>query len=135
MSETKLAMCFMIIGLVTNEVTGIFMELKHKLVIVYAFVGFLIAELIKPKGLNKALDEFKRKRTANPSIPVTEGERSEEYSSAELATQNDALAKKTAALSSRLARNQSILDEYEREQRCLVNVGTETAIAGDDQQP
>ena len=124
-SETTLAMCFMIIGLLTNEMTGIFIAIKDKLVIVYAFVGFFIAELIKPKAPIKALDEFKRKQPANPIKPATEGERSEEHSSAELITQNDELAKEIAALSSRLAESQRTLAEYEKEQRRLVRAQTE----------
>jgi len=124
-SETTLAMCFMIIGLLTNEMTGIFIAIKDKLVIVYAFVGFFIAELIKPKAPIKALDEFKRKQPANPTKPAAEGERSEEHSSAELITQNDELAKEIAALSSRLAESQRTLAEYEKEQRRLVRAQTE----------
>ena len=124
-SETTLAMCFMIIGLLTNEMTGIFIAIKDKLVIVYAFVGFFIAELIKPKAPIKALDEFKRKQPANPIKPAAEGGRSEEHSSAELITQNDELAKEIAALSSRLAESQRTLAEYEKEQRRLVRAQTE----------
>jgi hypothetical protein len=123
--ETSLALGFMIIGLLINEMTGIFIALKAYLVIVYAFVGFLIAELIKPKPHLKVLDEFKRKQTANPIKPAIEGERSEEYSSAELIRQNDQLAKEIAALSSRLEESQRTLAEYEREQRRLLRAQTE----------
>ena len=123
--ETMLAMCFMIIGLLINELTGIFIAFKDKLVIVYAFVGFLITELIKPNPHLKVLDEFKRKQTAHPIKPATEGERSEEYSSAELIRQNDQLAKEIAALSSRLEESQRTLAEYEREQRRLLRAQTE----------
>jgi hypothetical protein len=83
-SETTLALCFMIIGLLVNEITGIFIAVKHKLVIVYAFVGFLIAEVIKPKVLIKTLAGFTRGRTAAPLEPGNEVERSEKHSSAEL---------------------------------------------------
>jgi len=128
-SETTLAMCFMIIGLLTNEMTGIFIATKDKLVIVYALVGFLIAELIKPKASIRALDKFKRKQTADPikpaTKPATDSERSEEHSSAALITQNDELAKEMAVLSSRLAESQRTLAEYEKEQRRLVRAQTE----------
>ncbi len=124
-SDTMFAMGFIIIGLLINEITGIFIAIKHELVIVYAFVGFLIAELIKPKPHLKVLDEFKRKQTANPIKPATEGERSDEYSSAELIRQNDQLAKEIAALSSRLEESQRTLAEYEREQRRLLRAQTE----------
>ena len=124
-SDTMFAMGFMIIGLLINEITGIFIGIKHELVIVYAFVGFLITELIKPNPHLKVLDEFKRKQTAHPIKPATEGERSEEYSSAELIRQNDQLAKEIAALSSRLEESQRTLAEYEREQRRLLRAQTE----------
>jgi len=124
-SETTIAMCFIIIGLLTNEITGIFVAIKHKLVIVYAFVGFLIAELIKPKGHSNALVEFKRKQTADPIKPAAESERSEVHSSAELSNQNDELAKEIAVLSSRLTENQRTLAEYEKEQPRLVSAQAE----------
>ncbi len=122
--ETMLAMCFMIIGLLINELTGIFIAFKDKLVIVYAFVGFFMAELIKPKLSIKALDKFRRKQTAYPIRPATEGERSEEASSVGLTTQNE-LAKEVASLSSRLAESQRTLAEHEKEQRRLVNTQAE----------
>ncbi|TMA56731.1 MAG: hypothetical protein E6J73_20520 [Deltaproteobacteria bacterium] len=110
----------MIIGLLINELTGIFIAFKDKLVIVYAFVGFFMAELIKPKLSIKALDKFRRKQTAYPIRPATEGERSEEASSVGLTTQNE-LAKEVASLSSRLAESQRTLAEHEKEQRRLMN--------------
>lgn len=54
-SETTLAMCFMIVGLLIQELTGIFVAIKHDLAIVYVFIGFFIAELVKPKAPLKAL--------------------------------------------------------------------------------
>jgi chromosome segregation ATPase len=116
-SETALAMCFMIIGLLINEVTGIFIAIKHKLMIVYAFAGFFIAEFIRPKGLGDALGELKRKQTADPIQPATEGERSEERSSAGVITQKDEL------LSNRLTAR--TLAEYETEQPRLMSAQAE----------
>lgn len=54
-SETTLAMCFMIVGLLIQELTGIFVAIKHDLAIVYVFIGFFIAELMQPKAPLKAL--------------------------------------------------------------------------------
>ena len=54
-SETTLAMCFMICGLLIQELTGIFAALKHDLAIVYVLFGFFVAELVKPKAPMKAL--------------------------------------------------------------------------------
>jgi hypothetical protein len=54
-SETGLALCFIIIGLVIQEMTGTFLEIKDEIAIVYALIGFLIAELVTPNGPMKAL--------------------------------------------------------------------------------
>ncbi len=75
-SETTLAMCFMIVGLLTNEITGIFVAIKHKLVIVYAVVGFLTAELIKPTALGNWWGAFKRKQIGAPVAPASGNSRS-----------------------------------------------------------
>jgi len=48
-TETKWAMCFIIIGLVITEMTGVFTRMKLEMSIVYAFIGFLIAEFVKPR--------------------------------------------------------------------------------------
>jgi len=100
-SETALAMCFMIIGLLINEITGIFIAIKHKLMIVYAFAGFFIAELISPKGPSEALDELKCNQPADPIQPATEGERVEERWSAGVITQKDEFTHAVAVLSNR----------------------------------
>lgn len=114
-SETTFAMCFIIIGLLTNEITGVFIAIKHKLVIVYAFVGFFIAELIKTKGFSNTLVGSQRKQSS-------ENERSKEDSSRGLADQNDELVKEKAALTRRLAENQTTLAQYEKEQARWVSV-------------
>ena len=54
-SETTLAMCFMMVGLLIQELTGLFVAIKHDLAIVYVFIGFFIAEIGKPKAPLKAL--------------------------------------------------------------------------------
>jgi hypothetical protein len=93
-SETTLTMCFMIIGLLTNEITGFFIEIKHKLVVVYAFVGFLIAEFIKPIALGNWVGS-KRQQTGDPIAPATGGEPSARRSSSGSMAQND---KRTQAI-------------------------------------
>lgn len=47
-SETLYAMGFIIIGLTLQELTGMFLDLKHELAIGYLFIGFYIVELVKP---------------------------------------------------------------------------------------
>ena len=47
-------MCFMIVGLLIQELTVIFVAIKHDLAIVYVFIGFFIAELVKLKAPLKA---------------------------------------------------------------------------------
>ena len=41
--EARSAMCFMIIGLLLSEITGIFTGLKLELSALYAFIGFFLA--------------------------------------------------------------------------------------------
>jgi len=53
--ETTLALCFIIVGLLIQEITGIFLAIKDEIAIVYVFVGFFIAELVRPKAPMKAL--------------------------------------------------------------------------------
>ena len=48
-------MCFMIVGLLIQELTVIFVAIKHDLAIAYVLIGFFIAELVKPKAPLKAL--------------------------------------------------------------------------------
>jgi hypothetical protein len=57
-SETRLALCFIILGGLVSEMIGVFMTVKSELIPVYAFTGFFIAELIKPKDPIKALGEM-----------------------------------------------------------------------------
>ena len=57
-SETKVAFCFIIIGLLVNEMTGVFLSIKQEMTILYAFIGFFIAEFIKPKAPLKALRDL-----------------------------------------------------------------------------
>ena len=57
-SETGLALCFIILGQLMSEMTGVFRTIKSELTPVYAFTGFFIAELIKPKNPVKALGEM-----------------------------------------------------------------------------
>lgn len=67
-AETRLALCFMIAGLLLNEMTGFFMAIKHRLVLLYAFVGFLIAELVNRNGnsgMLKRSNPTQRDRQAN----------------------------------------------------------------------
>ena len=53
-SETSLAFCFMILGLLLQDMTGMLLSYKQSLAIAYAFLGFLIAELIKSNDPVKA---------------------------------------------------------------------------------
>ena len=57
-SETRLALCFIILGGLVSEMIGVFMTVKSEMIPVYAFTGFFIAELIKPKDPIKALDKM-----------------------------------------------------------------------------
>jgi hypothetical protein len=57
-TETKWAMCFIIIGLVISEITGLFTRIKLEMSIVYAFIGFFIAEFTKPRPPLKAIGEM-----------------------------------------------------------------------------
>ena len=54
-SKTTLALCFMIAGLLLKEMMGVFMAAKDEMAIAYAFFGFFIAELMKPKPPMEAL--------------------------------------------------------------------------------
>ncbi|HXG50974.1 MAG TPA: hypothetical protein VNN77_06140 [candidate division Zixibacteria bacterium] len=65
-AETRLAMCSMIVGLLVNEITGLFVAVKYKLAVVYAFAGFVIAELVRPKGLKWTLASLFRQRGGRP---------------------------------------------------------------------
>jgi hypothetical protein len=56
-SETVLAMCFIIVGLLINDLTGFFIAIKHELAVVYPFVGFFIAESVKTSTHLKSLRE------------------------------------------------------------------------------
>jgi len=56
-SETALALCFIIIGEVVGEMIGAF-KIKGEMAFIGAFTGFLIAELMKPKASIKALDKM-----------------------------------------------------------------------------
>ena len=57
-TETKWAMCFIIIGLVISELTGLFTRMKLQMSIVYAFIGFFIVEFTKPRVPLKAIGEL-----------------------------------------------------------------------------
>jgi hypothetical protein len=57
-TETKWAMCFIIIGLMISEITGLFTRMKLEMSIVYAFTGFFIAEFTKPRDPLKAIGEI-----------------------------------------------------------------------------
>jgi hypothetical protein len=41
--EARSAICFMIIGLLLSEITGVFTQLKLELSVLYAFIGFFVA--------------------------------------------------------------------------------------------
>ena len=56
-SETALALCFIIIGEVVGEMIGAF-KIKGEMALIGAFTGFLIAELMNPKDSSKALDKM-----------------------------------------------------------------------------
>ena len=56
-SETGLALCFIIIGEVVGEMIGAF-KIKGEMALIGAFTGFLIAELMKPKDPVKPLDKM-----------------------------------------------------------------------------
>lgn len=68
-SETGLALCFIIIGELGSEITGFLTPIKDEMAVVYAFIGFFIAELISPRSFTKALSEkfssLFRKSSAN----------------------------------------------------------------------
>lgn len=119
-SETTLAMCFMIIGLLTNEISGLFVEIKHKLVVVYAFMGFLIAELIKPIALGKLVG-FKRKQTGDPIAPATGNQSTARRSSAGSMAQNDKRTQAIVTLSMRPTATQEALGEYKTDNSRLPN--------------
>ena len=57
-TETKWAMCFIIIGLMISELTGLFTRMKLEMSFVYAFIGFFIAEFTKPRAPLKAIGEL-----------------------------------------------------------------------------
>ena len=57
-SETGLALCFIILGQLMSEMIGVFRTIKSEMTPVYAFTGFFITELIKPKDPIKALGEM-----------------------------------------------------------------------------
>ena len=57
-SETGLALCFIIIGELGSEMAGIFAPIKDAMAVAYVFAGFFIAELIKPKTPFKALGKM-----------------------------------------------------------------------------
>ena len=57
-SETGLALCFIILGQLMSEMIGVFRTIKSEMTPVYAFTGFFIAELIKSKDPIKALGEM-----------------------------------------------------------------------------
>ncbi|HVO95434.1 MAG TPA: hypothetical protein VMT22_21435, partial [Terriglobales bacterium] len=120
-SETTLAMCFMIVGLLANEITGIFIAIKDKLVIVYAFVGFLIAELIKPTALGNLLGGIKRKQTTDPIAADTGKERSAGPPSAGLIDQNDKRTQAIATLSARPTATPKTSGEYGTDPSPLLN--------------
>ena len=56
-SETGLALCFIIIGEVVGEMIGAF-KIKGEMALIGAFTGFLVAELLKPNDPIKALDKM-----------------------------------------------------------------------------
>jgi hypothetical protein len=57
-SETGLALSFIILGQLVSEAMGVFLTVKGELTLVYAFTGFFTAELIKPRNPIKALGEM-----------------------------------------------------------------------------
>jgi hypothetical protein len=57
-SETGLALCFIIIGELVGEMMGTFATIKGEIALICAFTGFLIAELMKPKDPISALHEM-----------------------------------------------------------------------------
>jgi hypothetical protein len=57
-SETGLALCFIIIGELVGEMMGAFATIKGEIALICAFTGFLLAELLKPKNPIKALSEM-----------------------------------------------------------------------------
>lgn len=59
-AETKLALIFIIAGLLIQEITGIFLAIKHDLALAYAFIGFFIAEFVKPTAPMKELHALLR---------------------------------------------------------------------------
>ena len=57
-SETGWAMCFIVIGELASEMTGVFIANKVEMAPVYAVIGCFIAELVKP---NAPLEVLRKK--------------------------------------------------------------------------
>jgi hypothetical protein len=58
MTETKWAICFMIIGLLLSEMTGVFTRLKLEMSALYMFIGFFLAEFIRSSTSMKSAGEM-----------------------------------------------------------------------------
>ena len=124
-SETRLAMGFILGGLLLNEITGVFLEFKHRLAFVYALVGFLLTELAKPAKFFTVFSDFLRNHTASTNPPTATSELSEARSPGELPVGDDGLAHQVAELSYRLAESQRALADYERQHSSWVSAQTD----------
>ena len=116
-AETRLALGFMIVGLLLNEITGIFVTIKHKLVFLYAFIGFLIAEIIKAKYSSSILNRLKPTKTDTRADSVAGTELFEEHSSEIAAAPGETGATENRAGSTGQAESPVSVDNYTSAQR------------------
>ncbi|MGZ9130014.1 MAG: hypothetical protein ACXW4Z_19735 [Candidatus Binatia bacterium] len=124
-SETRLAMCFMLAGLLLSEMTGIFLAAKHKLVPVYVYVGFLLTELAKSQRFIKACSEYLRAHTTRSNGASIKNALAEPQSPGELPAHIDELAHQSAEQSDRPAESQRTLAEYEQQKGSLMSAQIE----------
>ena len=124
-SETRLAMCFMLAGLLLSEMTGIFLAAKHKLVPVYVYVGFLLTELAKSQRLIKACSEYLRAHTTRSDRAPIKNVLAEQQSPGELPAHIDELAHQGADHSDRPVESPRTLAEYEQQEGSLMSAQME----------
>ena len=124
-SETRLAMCFMLAGLLLSEMTGILLAAKHKLVLVYVYVGFLLTELARPRRFIKACSEYLRAHPTSSNRAPIKNALAEQQSPGELPTHTDELAHQSAEHYDRPADSQRTLAEYEQQERSLMSAQIE----------
>ena len=124
-ADTRLALCFMLAGLLLSEMTGIFLAAKHKLVPVYVYVGFLLTELAKPRRFIKACSEYLRAHSTSSNRAPIKNALAEQQSQGELPTHIGGLAHQSAEHCDRPADSQRTLAEYEQQERSLMSAQIE----------